>query len=202
MTAVHRALCACALFWKSERAEFADAPLLIESIVIQASWDAAWKGAHADRDHEGNKNGGKNYGSDHLKINMENTASKSTARRQIFAQNDGNTKMEISQKLVDAAKPSFQEIFYRIQSSFQQLEKLARTGDPSPEQETVSRTGDKSTKTVDFRSPKGETNTKNRVLTMKESPGRFLVSIFEIYGSKYGGLRKKNLMSPWSIYSK
>ena len=65
------------------------------------------------------KNGGKNYGSDHLKINMENTASKSTARRQIFAQNDGNTKMEISQKLVDAAKPSFQEIFHRIQTSFQ-----------------------------------------------------------------------------------
>ena len=34
-----------------------------------------------------------------------------------------------------------------------QLEKLARTGDPSPERETVSRTGDKSLKIVNFRSP-------------------------------------------------
>ena len=50
---------------------------------------------------------------------MENTTSKITARRQIFAQNHGNTKMEIAQKLVAAVKSSFQEIFYRIQTSFQ-----------------------------------------------------------------------------------
>ena len=93
--------------------------MVVESIVIQASWDAVWNRAHADRHHEGSSNGGKNFGSDHPNINMENTTSKITARRQIFTQNNGNTKMEIAQKLVVAAKTSFQEIFYRIQNPFQ-----------------------------------------------------------------------------------
>ena len=92
---------------------------MVESIVIQASWDAVWDRTHADRDHDESSNGGKNFGSDHPNINMENTTSKITARRQIFTQNNGNTKMEIAQKLVVAAKPSLQEIFYRIQTSVQ-----------------------------------------------------------------------------------
>ena len=87
--------------------------------MIQASWDAVWERAHADRDHEESSNGGRKNGSDHSKINMESTASKVTARRQIFTQNNGNTKMEIAQKLVVAVKPTFQEIFCRIQTSFQ-----------------------------------------------------------------------------------
>ena len=69
---------------------------MIESIVIQASWDAVWERAHADCDHEESSNGGKKLGSDHSNINMENTASKVTARRQIFTQNNGNTKMKIA----------------------------------------------------------------------------------------------------------
>ena len=84
LTAVHRALCACMLFWKSETPGFRRHPVVIESIVIQASWEAVWERAHADRDHEGSSNGGKNFGSDHSKINMENTASKVTARRHFF----------------------------------------------------------------------------------------------------------------------
>ena len=92
---------------------------MVESIVIQASWDAVWKRAHADRDHDESSNGGENFGSDHPNINMENTTSKITARRQIFTQNNENTKMEIAQKLFVAAKPSFQEIFYGIQTPFQ-----------------------------------------------------------------------------------
>ena len=65
--------------------------------------------SNADRDHEESSNVGKNFGNDHPKINMENTTSKITARRQIFTQNNGNRKMEIAQKLVVAAKPLFQE---------------------------------------------------------------------------------------------
>ena len=114
LTAVRGALCACRLFWKSERPEFRRRPVVIESIVIQASWDAVWKGAHADCDHEGSSNGGKNFGSDRPRINMENTTSNITARRPIFAQNHRNAKMEIAQKLGVAVKPSFQEIFFRI----------------------------------------------------------------------------------------
>ena len=114
LTAVRGALCACRLFWKSERPEFRRRPVVIESIVIQASWDAVWKGAHADCDHEGSSNGGKNFGSDRPRINMENTTSNIPARRPIFAQNHRNAKMEIAQKLGVAVKPSFQEIFFRI----------------------------------------------------------------------------------------
>ena len=92
---------------------------MFESIVIQASWDAIWEGAHADRDHKESSNGRKKFESYHPNIDMENTTSKITARRQILTQHDGNTKTEIAQKLVVATKPSFQEIFYRIQTSFQ-----------------------------------------------------------------------------------
>ena len=50
---------------------------------------------------------------------MENTTSQITARGHIFTQNNGNTKVEIAQNLVVAAKPFFQEISHRIQTSFQ-----------------------------------------------------------------------------------
>ena len=43
-------------------------------------------------DHEESSNGGRNFGGDCPKINMENTKSKITARRQIFTQNNGKYK--------------------------------------------------------------------------------------------------------------
>ena len=60
LTAAHRALCALGLFLKSERPEFHRRLVMVESIVIQASWDAVWEGAHVDCDHEESSNGGKN----------------------------------------------------------------------------------------------------------------------------------------------
>ena len=74
-------------------------------------------------------------------------------------------------------------------------------GDRSLKQKTVSRTGDNCLETVDFRTPKQETNAKTQVLTIKESPEWFLIPSFYIYASKYEGLQE-NLMSQCSISSK